>query len=305
VAQWRPDEIHFGQLVVGGLCGVIVKKLFGVPFVVYCHGADMLEFIRHRPGRIVVRTIFSRCSSIITCSSFTARQAWRFMENRPLKIAVLNPCVEARFFGRDSLAEQRLEETYGCQGKKIVLSVGRLVQRKGHDTIIRACAILKDRIPALRYMIVGDGPYRGALEEVARDSGMHERVLFCGVALQAELPSYYRLASVFVMVPRYLEEKGDVEGFGIVFLEANAAGLPVVGGRSGGVEDAVRHGVTGLLVDNPSDPSAIARAIERIVTDETLHSRLSENALKWAQEHSCERMRKKGIPEPVLEEACN
>ena len=132
----------------------------------------------------------------------------------------------------------------------MLLTVGRLQRRKGHDTMIDALARWPAGAPAVRYVIVGDGEERAPLERRARDHGLGDRVYFAGAVPPEDLPAYYAAADLFVHPNRV--DGSDFEGFGIVFLEAAAAGLAVVGGRSGGVPEAVIDGVTGVLVSGTS-----------------------------------------------------
>jgi phosphatidylinositol alpha-1,6-mannosyltransferase len=132
------------------------------------------------------------------------------------------------------------------------------------DTTIRALALLAPRYSDLRYAIVGQGPERAALEALARREGVAERVRFLSQLGDEALPLAYALASVYVGASRQTAK--DVEGFGIALLEAQAAGIPVVAGQSGGIPDAVQDGVTGVLTD-PEDPAGVAAAIAGLLED--------------------------------------
>ena len=127
------------------------------------------------------------------------------------------------------------------------------------------------------YVIVGDGPYRPSLEKLASDLGMGSHVVFAGKVSDEDLPKYYSLCDVFAMPSRERLDSGDVEGFGIVFLEAAAAAKPVVAGRSGGIEDAVIHGATGLLVE-PTSVGDVAQALLRLLRDAPLRQELGGQA---------------------------
>lgn len=155
----------------------------------------------------------------------------------------------------------------------ILLTVARLDPRKGHDTILKSLPSLLDSYPSLTYVVAGDGPQRANLETLATKIGVTDAVDFLGYVPDDELPSLYNTADVFAMPNR--REGTSVEGFGIVFLEANATGTPVVGGRHGGVTDAVVDGETGYLVD-PTDPGAVADAINRLLADDDLRRALGE-----------------------------
>jgi phosphatidylinositol alpha-1,6-mannosyltransferase len=161
------------------------------------------------------------------------------------RIAVIYPGVDAARFRDGDRAAMR--DALGWRDEFILLSVGRLQSRKGHDLVIRAMPELVRARPELRYLIVGDGGERQRLEALARDLGVADAVRFAGKAADEALPHYYAAADLFVH-PNRIDDDGDVEGFGMVFLEAAAAGLPVIGGNSGGVPEAVEDRVTGTLV---------------------------------------------------------
>jgi phosphatidylinositol alpha-1,6-mannosyltransferase len=172
----------------------------------------------------------------------------------------------------------------------VLLSVGRLTRRKGHDHVLYALARLKRR--DLAYVVLSDGELESELHAMTRDLGLEDIVKFVGPVDARELPRYYAAADVFVLANRTLAD-GDVEGFGLVFLEASAAGLPVLAGRSGGVPDAVNEGVSGLLVDG--SVGEIAHALERLVDDPALRRRLGHDGRQWVRERfSWERAAERG-----------
>ena len=139
-----------------------------------------------------------------------------------------------------------------------LLSVCRLVGRKGVDTVLKALPAVLSVRPDIVYVVAGEGPEAGDLKSLAHALGVQDNVRFVGRIPYADLPAFYSAAAMFVLPARQAEP--DVEGFGIVFLEANACGTPVIGARAGGVPDAIVDGTTGLLVP-PDDPEALARAI--------------------------------------------
>jgi phosphatidylinositol alpha-1,6-mannosyltransferase len=152
--------------------------------------------------------------------------------------------------------------------------VGRLVDAyKGHDMVIRALPLILAKTPDTEYVIVGDGPLRPYLERLAASLGVAPAVRFVGEASDDEVDAWYRACDVFVLASRESGVSGGAEGYGIVIVEASLRGKPVVGGRSGGIPDAVIDGETGLLVD-PSDPADIAEAVTRLLTEHDLADRL-------------------------------
>jgi phosphatidylinositol alpha-1,6-mannosyltransferase len=289
--KYEPGEIHAGQLIAGGICGLIIHFLFGIPYVIYCYGADLLEFSRYFWARPLIRSIFANSRRIITISRYTSGLI-QHLYNPRTEIAIINPCVEDRFFVHDPALTENLRRRYALDNKKVVITIGRLVERKGHDTVIKALAILRKTVPAIHYLIVGDGPNRLFLENLAQSTGVSDVITFCGKATPDELPSYYRLGEIFIMVPRILQQKGDVEGFGIVYLEANAAGLPVVASRTGGIPDAVENGANGLIVNDPTDSAEIAAVLAELFSNDALRMTLSLTSEAWVKKFSPESQRK-------------
>jgi phosphatidyl-myo-inositol dimannoside synthase len=162
-------------------------------------------------------------------------------------------------------------QKYRLDGGPFVLTVARLDYHKGIDTVIRALPAVRAAYPTTRYVVAGIGAYGPYLERLVADLGLGDAVRFLGFVPDDELPALYNLASLFVMASRRHELL--VEGFGISLLEASATGLAVIGGRTGGVPEAVRDGETGMLV-NPDDSDAVAEGIKRLLGNKELRSQM-------------------------------
>jgi len=283
--SFRPREIHAGQLIAGGFCSFLIRIMLGIPYCVHCHGADLLEFSRYRLARPAIKAILSNSRRIITNSNYTARLI-RERYNPSVPVAIVAPCAEDRFFSYDPTVMERLGKRFPLKNKKVMLTVGRLVERKGHDVVLRSLPKLQKIHSNIHYLVAGEGPFRLNLEILARKLGVIDNVTFCGLVKPEELPALYHCATIFVMVPRLIAEKGDVEGFGIVYLEANATGLPVVASRSGGIPDAVEHETNGLLVNDPTDVDEVTAVLDRLLSDENLRLGLAKNSVGWARKFS-------------------
>jgi len=181
--------------------------------------------------------------------------------------------------GRDVV---RLRAKYGLNGCKVILTVGRLVERKGHDMVIRALPAVRDAVGAVRYLIVGSGPEEQRLRALSSDVGFRDDVVFVGHVRDEELPAFYACCDVFVMPCRALPGRDGIEGFGAVFLEAAASGKPVIAGRSGGIADAVVEGATGILV-NPTDVKQLASMLTRLLLNRDEAARLGRNGRQRAE----------------------
>ena len=181
------------------------------------------------------------------------------------RIHVVYPGVDVQRF-RPEVDGSALRARYAPAGGVVLLSVGRLQRRKGHDLAIEAMAKLDQALP-ITYLIAGDGAERARLEGLTAQLGQQHRVRFLGEVPAEDLPRYYAACDIFVLPNR--DTDNDVEGFGIVFLEAAATGRPSIGGRSGGVPEAVADQVTGFLVGG-TDPDELATTIRKLAESEDL-----------------------------------
>lgn len=181
---------------------------------------------------------------------------------------------------RPEVSGAAVRRRYGLAGRPVIVCVSRLVPRKGQDALIRALPLVRARVPDAALLIVGGGRYRSSLERLAR--GL-EGVVFTGPVSGPELPQHYAAGDVFAMPCRTRRRGLDVEGLGMVFLEASASGLPVVAGDSGGAPDAVLQGVTGFVVDG-RDLTALADRLAGLLADPAAAARMGAAGRAWVQE---------------------
>ncbi|MCW2599418.1 MAG: glycosyl transferase group 1 [Frankiales bacterium] len=170
----------------------------------------------------------------------------------------------------------------GLTGRPVVVCVSRLVQRKGQDMLIKALPLVQQRVPGTALLIVGGGPDAPRLRQLAASTGVADDVVLTGSVPWEELPAHYDAGDVFAMPCRSRRGGLEVEGLGIVFLEASATGLPVVAGRSGGSPDAVLDGVTGHTVDGTSVPS-VAQAVASLLEDPEAARRMGAAGRDWVE----------------------
>jgi phosphatidylinositol alpha-1,6-mannosyltransferase len=254
-----------------GVMGSWMRRWLALPYVVYAHGNEVLLSLQG--SRKKSRRALLEADRVLAVSRFTADLVEK-IGVPPSRIEIVHPGCDSEHFrplpSRLDLRQKLLGERYK---DKIILTVGGLVARKGHDMVIRALPHLLRTVPDASYLIVGRGRCRAELEQLATALGVRDRVIFAGGVSNDDLPHVFALSDVFVMPSR--QELKAVEGFGLVFLEAAACGKPVVGGRSGGIPDAIVDGVTGFLV-HPTDHEDIARGLARLLTDEELATRLGQ-----------------------------
>ncbi len=273
--KYNIGKLHCGQILSVGPAGLVCKKLFGVKYNVYVYGSETFRFGNSRMMSWLMKKVIEEAEELVPNSEFTLHEYERWGVPRE-KMVTIVPGVDTVFFHPEGKSRY-LVEKYSLQDKLVIMTVGRLDERKGHDMVIRAMAHVVKQFPNAVYMIVGKGREEQRLKNLADNLKLQDLVVFTGFVADESLPDYYNLCDVFVLPNRETEShdqlKGDYEGFGVVFLEASACGKPVIAGKSGGSCEAVVNGVTGLMVD-PRSESEIAHAIECILADKSFAGRL-------------------------------
>lgn len=287
VRQQRLDFLIAGQVLPAGVAALLAKQLFGTRCGVVVYGEDLHGYKGTTFKKTLAGLVLRNADLVVAISEFSKRLALSFGAS-PDRLAVIMPGVEVERF--QAVAPAGLKERLGLSGKKIVLSVGRFVRRKGFDSIIRSLPQVLERCPEAVYVIVGNAPnpdnkvYRDELIELAESLGLHGRVKIFENVVDDDLPLYYSICDVFAMPNRTLSGSSGVEGFGIVFLEAGACGKPVIGGRSGGAREAVLEGETGFLVE-PDDVPALAGRLTLLLGNPELARRMGERGRAYVLEH--------------------
>ena len=235
----------------------VLKKLKGIPYFMFMYGGEERVYLDEKAKAMVFQHLIGNTRFLLGCSRFVKKEInknWGYEG----PVYVLNPGVDTdRFFP----GESHLSDPDDDGGEFSLLTVGTLVERKGHDKVIEALAQIRMEIPNVKYYVVGDGPELESLRHLAYEEyGLGSIVEFLGFVEDSELPRYFNNADVFIMPSRVTPDSRGTEGFGIVYQEANACGKPVIGGNSGGLPDAIVDGVTGILVD-PEDAGDVARAV--------------------------------------------
>jgi phosphatidylinositol alpha-1,6-mannosyltransferase len=237
------------------------------------------------PGsRQALRIIGERTDTITFLGEYTrVRIAGALGERAAGRMRQLVPGVDDEVFHpRNLAAGLAVREGYGLADRPVVVCVSRLMPRKGQDTLIEALPLLQRRIPDAALLIVGGGPHREQLQRATVELGLERDVVLTGTVPWAELPAHYAAGDVFAMPCRTRNRGLDVEGLGIVYLEASATGLPVVAGDSGGAPDAVLEGETGYVVPG-GDPKAVAERLAELLADPELRSRLGAQGRTWIE----------------------
>ena len=256
------DVIHSGDLFPQGLVAILLKRLRGFPYIAFCHGEEISQTDRFHYQPAVRNRIYQSADAVIANAEYACERL-RKIGVPSERIHKITPGVDCEVFSPGS-PNPELRAFHRLSNHFVLLTVARLIPRKGHDMVLRAVAKLGADFPDLRYLIVGSGPEEASLRKLAATLGIAQRVTFAGFVADKQLPDYYRLSNLLVMPNR--EQNNDLEGFGISFLEASATAKPVIAGRSGGTSEAVKHGISGELID-PKNLDQLVAAIRGFVVN--------------------------------------
>jgi len=279
VAAKNINVVVFGAAAPLALMSPSLRKSGVKKIIALTHGHEVW-WAKIFPFRLAIKRIGKNVDHLTYLGEFT-RQAiskplTRKSATEMVKIA---PGIDTAHFIPQPDAMQKRKEL-GLQDKKIIISVGRLVHRKGQDNLIQAMPAVLKKIPNAHLLLVGEGPYRKHLEKLVMKSSLEQNVTFAGRIMYDRLPSYLSAADLFAMPSRSRFFGLEVEGLGIVYLEASACGIPVVAGNSGGAPDAVLEGVTGLCVDG-TNIEQITAAIVEICSDAERASHMGAAGRNW------------------------
>ncbi|MGK2903251.1 MAG: glycosyltransferase family 4 protein [Mycobacterium sp.] len=278
IAEHDIETVWFGAAAPLALLSPLARGAGATRVVASTHGHEvgwsMLPLARAALRRIGDDTDVVTYVSGYTRGRFAAAFGPRACLER------LSPGVDVGRFVPDDAARLELRARYGLGDRPVVLCLSRLVPRKGQDMLIRAFGRIQARVPGAVLVLVGGGPYREDLQKLAQRSGVAADVLFTGGVPAQELPAHHAMADVFAMPCRTRGAGLDVEGLGIVYLEASACGVPVVAGRSGGAPETVRDGETGRVVDG-ADVDTIATAVGDLLADPDTAARMGAAGREW------------------------
>jgi len=280
VKQEHVRTMHCGKCLPEGLLGWLLKSWRGLPYICYVHGEELNVATKSRELAWLTSRVLRGAEFVVANSQNTSRllrSTWRLPSER---IRVLHPGVDTNRFVTVPRNRQWRAQ-YGWSDRPVVLTVGRLQKRKGHDVMLRGLAIIARAVPDILYVIVGDGHEHAALHDLVGQLGLDANVQFFGEASDEDLLRCYQQCDLFVLPNR--DVGGDIEGFGIVLLEAQSCGKPVVAGRSGGTAETMRVPDTGRLV-NCDSPDELARVVCELLSDTAQLARMQHASRQWVVE---------------------
>ena len=278
VRERKITTVFFGAAAPLGLLSKGLRRAGVKEIVALTHGHEVW-WSKVFPFTLAMKSISRQVNNLTYLGEFTrnaiSKSVTKVAAQSMVKIA---PGIDTDHFSPQDARDLRNE--LGLTEKKVIVSVGRLVHRKGQDVLIEAMpAIIKD-VPEAHILMIGEGPYRSYLENRVKALGIQERVTFIGRIQYADLPRYICVGDLFVMPSRSRLAGLEVEGLGIVYLEASACGLPVIAGDSGGAPDAVLEGQTGLVVDGTSK-SEVAAAVVELLLDPDRSRAMGVRGRQW------------------------
>ncbi|HBX16368.1 MAG: Glycosyl transferase, group 1 [Candidatus Magasanikbacteria bacterium GW2011_GWC2_41_17] len=298
IKKEKIEMLWVGQVLPVGYIALWFKKRKKIPYAVFTHGMDILVPQKLRRKRYLLKKILFNSELVVANSQFTRGELIK-LGVEDSKIVVVYPCpMPYHRMSENSYCEERsdeailnIDEIDAClpagrrlarNDNKIILSVGRLVKRKGFDKVIEVMPRLLKRVPDLKYMIIGNGPEATALQTQIVESGLSDSIEILENISDEELQEWYNKCALFVLPCRQIG--ADVEGFGMVFLEAALASKPVVAGNSGGAPETTRHGYGGFMVE-PNSPEELYQALLKILTDDAFANRLGNYGRDWVSKN--------------------
>ncbi len=278
--QYDCDRVWFGAAAPLGLLATGLRERAGIrKAVALTHGHEV-GWAALPGARTMLRRI-ARAVDVVTYLGEYTRTRLASAVGDLTTLERLPPGVDTDAYS-PAADGGRVRDSLGLGDRPVIVCVSRLVPRKGQDALIRALPEVRRQVPDAALLLVGGGPYRSTLEALAREEGVASDVVFTGSVSWPELPGHYAAADVFAMPCRTRRGGLDVEGLGIVYLEASATGLPVIGGDSGGAPDAVLEGETGYVVGG-HDRAALVERLVAVLTDPALARRLGDAGRAWVE----------------------
>lgn len=275
------DHILAGHILPLGTVARICSRLFGVKYSIFLHGLDLSCALQQKRKRPLAINILKNAHSIICANTYVREILQSVLSEEEMKKAtVVNPGIAHTPPTISSKKISEMKRIHGLEGKRIIFSLGRLINRKGFDKSLKSLPYIEKESRETVYVLAGSGPAEEELRGMIRRARLEDKVIMTGEISEEEKWMWLHLCDLFLMPSRDID--GDFEGFGIVFLEANMAGKPVVAGNEGGVKDAVEEGVNGFLV-NPRDEKDISRAVVSLLKNKELREKMGRQGKQRAR----------------------
>jgi len=271
------EIIYLHHVLPVGYVAWLIKKIKKIPYIVFSHGTDIEAGTRSKWKKTMLNFVCRDSEQIVFNSENLKNRLLRILPELENKASVLYPCPEPMFFepvNPEKIAQMKAQ--YALEGKHVMLSISRLTDGKGITHLVRILPKILESVPNLVWFLIGGGPKREFLIKEIQKNNLQNVVRLVGEVKHEDLNSFYHLADLFVLLTH--PDEGREECLGMVFLEAAAAGLPVVAGKSGGVEEAVINGQTGIIVDIYKGDKIMTDSIVEMLKNPDFAKRLADNA---------------------------
>ena len=273
-------QIHAARPLFEGLVAKWVSSITGVPYLCYIHGEDVAVAKTSRELTMMTRWVLNSAKVLVANSGFTKRLLENEWNVDSKRIAVVNPGVDTNYF-QPAERSLTIREKLGWGERKVVLTVGRLQERKGHDVCLRAFSRVIREMPDALYAIVGNGEMLSELRELTKSLGLRDHVVFHRGVTDEVLLSCYQQCDLFCLPNRQVG--ADVEGFGMVLLEAQSCEKPVIAGMSGGTAETMLETETGFIIDC-TEPTLLAKKLIELLNDQKRRETMGERAREFVCE---------------------
>jgi len=279
VVEFQPEVIVCGKALFEGRAANRIFKKTGIPYVVMTYGMEINTWLKNWKTKRDLLNVLGNAQNIFVINEQIKSCLIKELKSKgnvncESKFIKMYPGVDD-YFSQPCEDGEKIKKELEIEGKKVIVSVCRIVHRKGIDVVINAMKNIGNEVPEAVYLVLGDGSEKNSLEKLAQEKGVDKKVKFLGRVSREKLRAVFQISDLFVLTPR--DEDGNMEGFGIVYLEAAMAGLCAVGSRSGGVPEAIMNNQTGLLAQE-NDVDDTAGKIIKLLKDDVLRRGLADNA---------------------------
>jgi phosphatidylinositol alpha-1,6-mannosyltransferase len=279
IKQHQITHIHCGRVIHEGVTAWILKLITGTPYLCYVHGEDVETAATSGEHNLMVKQVCKHAEILICNSHNSANIVKRLNYAGDDKIHVLHPGVDASLFV-PAAADNAFKQHIGWQGRKVIITVGRLQARKGQDMMIRATALLKQQFPEILYGVIGRGECLESLQALTEELGLNDHVQFLTDVTDEQMIQCYQQSDVFILPNRTIGN--DIEGFGMVLVEAQSCGIPVIAGDSGGTKETMLINQSGFVIDC-TQANSIAMTIAQLLADPEGSNKMGEIGRKHVE----------------------
>lgn len=273
-------HIHCGRVLPEGVIAWLLSLFSNVKYLCYVHGEDVETAATSREHHLMVQQVCKRAERLICNSYNSANIVKRLGYAKEEKLTVLHPGVNSQRF-QPAPNDIEFQQHMNWHERTVLLTVGRLQQRKGHDMMIQAMAQLKEAIPNVLYCIIGQGETRPLLNELVAKHQLHDFVHFLDELSDEAMIQCYQQCDLFILPNRTIQN--DIEGFGMVLVEAQCCAKPVVAGDSGGTAETMLTGETGFIIDC-TNPTVIAKEVATMLSNPEQLKAMGKCASQFAKE---------------------